>query len=473
MKWISVLFLFSSFLMACQPAIPADSPEPMTVTHTYTATDAPLLNPERGFFTPYELPGSAGFSPVRATGNTLVHLNIRLDDWRATDIPQNVLDGLETNFADIRDAGLKAIIRFAYNEGPYPDSEPDASKQQILRHIEQLTSLLQKNGDVLAWVEAGFIGAWGEWHTSTNGLDNLPDKQEILFALLKALPENRMVQVRYPANIIEMFPNPRNAVKARVAHHNDCFLSSDTDVGTYERDGVNTIERDQKYLAELTRFTPMSGETCAPNPPRSECASTIYEMELLHFSAINEAYHKGILRSWEEGGCLEQIANRLGYRLSLTSADFNEQVRPGGLLNLTVNITNSGFAALVNPRPLYVVLAGSDTLPPYRVKLELDPRRWQPGSSSFTAKVRLPSKIGEGDYNLALWLPDEIEALQQKPHYSVQIANEGMWDETTGYNILGKVNVDSSAAGSYKRVDFVEVEELHSTEVIPLPRSSP
>ena len=252
-----------------------------------------VLNPERGFFTPYELPGSPEFSPVRATGNTLVHLNIHLDDWRETDIPQDVLDGLDTNFADIRDAGLKAIIRFAYNEGPYPNSEPDASKVQILRHIEQFTPLLQKNADILAWMEAGFIGAWGEWHTSTNGLDNLPDKQEILFALLKALPENRMVQVRYPANIIEMFPNPLNALKARVAHHNDCFLSSDTDVGTYERDGVNTIERDQEYLAELTRFTPMSGETCAPNPPRSECDSAIPEMELLHFSAINEAYHKG------------------------------------------------------------------------------------------------------------------------------------------------------------------------------------
>src|SRR6185436_9839630 len=99
MKPISLLFLLSSLLMACQPALPSDSPEPLTVTHTYIATDAPLLNPERGFFTPYELPGSAGFSPVRATGNTIVHLNIRLDDRRATDIPQNVLDGLETNFA--------------------------------------------------------------------------------------------------------------------------------------------------------------------------------------------------------------------------------------------------------------------------------------------------------------------------------------------------------------------------------------
>src|SRR5215216_970696 len=356
MKCVIVFLLFLLSMTSC--ASSQTGPEPPAMKHTYAITDASLLNPERGFFTPYELPGSPGFSPVRATGNTLVHLNIRLDNWREMDIPQDVLGGLDTNFADIRDAGLKAIIRFAYNQGPYPDSEPDAPKAQILRHIEQLTPLLQKNADVIAWMEAGFIGAWGEWHTSTNGLDNLPDKQEILFALLKALPETRMVQVRYPANIIEMFPDPMDAVKARVAHHNDCFLSSDTDVGTYERDGVNTIERDQRYLAELTRFTPMSGETCAPNPPRSECASAIQEMELLHFSAINEAYHKGILRSWEDGGCMDEIKNRLGYRFSLVSAEFNEQVRPGGILNLRVNINNTGFASLVNRHPLNVVLDG-------------------------------------------------------------------------------------------------------------------
>jgi hypothetical protein len=457
--------------MSCQP-VPS-GPEPDLVSHTYTATDAPLLNPERGFFTPYQLPGYPGFSPVRATGNTLVHLNIRLDDWRESPIPQDVLGNLHTNFVDIRDAGLKAIIRFSYNEGPYPDSEPDASKEQILRHIEQLTLLLQQNADVIAWVEAGFIGAWGEWHTSTNGLDNLPDKKEILFALLRALPETRMVQVRYPANIIEMFPNPLDAAQARVAHHNDCFLSSETDVGTYERDGVNTIERDQKYLAELTRFTPMSGETCAPNPPRSECETAIQEMELLHFSAINEAYHKGILRSWDAdaGGCMDEIVNRLGYRLSLTSAEFNEQVRPGGLLNVTVQIENTGFASLMNPRPLFVVLQQSKSI--FLTKLELDPRTWQPGSSSFAAKIRLPSNMDEGHYNLALWLPDAAETLQQNPLYAVQFANEGVWDESTGYNILGKFNIDSSVTGSSKRVDFMQVEELISSAGSELQTSAP
>ncbi|MEW5871508.1 MAG: DUF4832 domain-containing protein [Chloroflexota bacterium] len=453
---LCILFVLACFIIGCQPA--SSSPEPVAVTHTYFATEAAFLNPERGFFTPYQLPGLAGFSPVRATGNTLVHLNIRLDDWREADIPQDVLDGLGQNFADIRDAGVKAIIRVAYNQGPYPDSEPDAPKAWILRHIQQLAPLLQKHGDVIAWAEAGFIGAWGEWHTSTNGLDNLADKRDILNALLAALPENRMAQVRYPANIIEMYPNPLDAVKARVSHHNDCFLSSDTDVGTYERDGVNTIVRDQAYLAELTRYTPMSGETCAPNPPRSECNSAIREMELLHVDALNEAYHKGILRSWEEGGCLAEIENRLGYRLALTTASFNERVRPGGLLALAVNLVNSGFAAPVNPRPVYIVLQEPNST--FLTRLDLDPRQWQPGSASFTVKLRLPSEIAEGQYQLALWLPDEAETLQSNPLYAVRFANEDTWDEKTGFNLLGSLSVDRAAGGSVKHTNFLTVEEL-------------
>ncbi len=462
LKLLSI-FLLSSLLLGCTPA--SSSPEPDSVSHTYAYSDASLLNPERGFFTPYELPSPAGFSSVRITGNTLVHLNIRLDDYRESDLPEEMLNGLQTNFNDIREAGVKAIIRFAYNKGPYPDSEPDASKSQILKHIQQLTPLLQNNTDVIVWVEAGFIGAWGEWHTSTNGLDNIQDKQDILNALLTAIPD-RFVQVRYPANIIEMYPNPDDAVTAGVAHHNDCFLSSETDVGTYERNGENTIERDQKYLAELTLYTPMSGETCAPFPPRSECTNALHEMELLHFSAINEAYHKGILRSWEEGGCLQEINDRMGYRLSLTSADFNERVRPGGLLNLNVNLQNTGFTSIVNERPLYVVLVGRDGIPPYATKLELDPRTWQPGGSSFTASIRLPSDMEEGEYNLALWLPDGSETLQANPLYAVQFANENIWDESTGYNILGTIAVDSSVAGSYERGKSMQVEELSTDTVV-------
>jgi hypothetical protein len=406
------------------------------------------------------------FRSLREQGYTLVHLNIHLDPWREIDIPQDVLTGLDANFVDIRQASLKAIIRFSYNQGSDSTSAQDASKAQILRHIEQLTPLLQKNADVIAWMEAGFIGEWGEWHSSTNGLNNIQDKQQILFALLNALPEARIVQVRYPSDIIEMFPTPAEAANVRVGHHNDCFVSSSTDVGTYEHNGTNTIERDQAYLKELTRLTPMSGETCAPNPPRSDCATALDEMASLHFSAISAVYHKDVLHSWKEGGCLEEINRRLGYRLKLTSASFNQEIRPGGILNLTVNLENTGFSSLINERSLFVVLQGDGNTHPYIVKLNLDPRTWEPGTVRWKARIVIPSVIPVGNYKLALWLPDEYESLRGNPLHAVQFANKNIWENTTGFNVLGTVTVTEQAIGSYQPGEMFRVLELVSSSKI-------
>src|SRR5690242_4023265 len=116
--------------------------------HTYIPSDASLLNPERGFYIPFELPNPVDFSAVRLTGYSLVHVYIRLDPRREINIPQDVLDSLNTNFANMREGGVKAIVRFSYNDGPYPESKPDASKKMILHHIQQVTSLLQNNVDV-------------------------------------------------------------------------------------------------------------------------------------------------------------------------------------------------------------------------------------------------------------------------------------------------------------------------------------
>ncbi len=470
MRILFILLLLFVFLVSCQPVPATQPPEPPLVFHTYLYSDAAVLNPERGFFSPFQLPGPVDFGSLRYQGYTLVHFNIHLDNWRDTDIPNNVLADLNTDFGELRQAGLKAIVRFSYNQGPALNPEPDASKTQILRHIEQLKPLLQKNADVIAWEEAGFIGAWGEWHNSTNGLDNIRDKRDVLSALLGALPETRMVQVRSPGDIIKMFPTPAEAMRARVAHHNDCFLSSATDMGTYEDDGQVTLARDLAYLSELTRFTPMSGETCAPNPPRSECSTALQEMTMLHFSAINKAYNQDVLQGWKDGGCMDEIDLGLGYRLSLTSADFNEQVRPGGEINLRVNLQNTGFASPINGRPLYVLLWDKEKNTSYKTRLEVDPRTWEPGRASFTTRLHVPSNAPEGVYELALWLPDEYPSIMTDPHYSIQFANKNVWDKATGLNILGSLKIKDDAIGSYQNGnEFRAVETISTTGTRNLP----
>src|SRR5699024_7204160 len=143
--------------------------------------------------------------------------------------------------------------------GPYPDSEPDASEARVLAHIAQLEPLLRAHEDVIALVQAGFIGAWGEWHTSTHGLDDDPDaRRAILEALLDALPTSRSTQLRCPAYKEVLFGDPLTEAEARsgshearVGHHNDCFVSSESDVGTYPS---GERERWVSYLAADTRF---------------------------------------------------------------------------------------------------------------------------------------------------------------------------------------------------------------------------
>lgn len=56
--------------------------------------------------------------------------------------------------------------------------------------------------------------------------------------------------------------------QTRTGHHNDCFLASDTDLGTYT-DG--NIDAEKSYIEVESKFTVMGGETCAVNAPRSEC----------------------------------------------------------------------------------------------------------------------------------------------------------------------------------------------------------
>ena len=48
-------------------------------------------------------------------------------------------------------------------------------------------------------VQAGMVGAWGEWHGSVQGLENSDEtKTAILEKLLSVVPEERQVQVRLP-----------------------------------------------------------------------------------------------------------------------------------------------------------------------------------------------------------------------------------------------------------------------------------
>ena len=418
----------------------------MTQIYMFPESTDVVMNPERGFLQVRDLPSvmdpngvqdPTDFSDIVAAGEKLVLGYVRLDPYRETPIPDAFLAQLQGLLDTMRAAGLSTVLRFAYNRGPYPNTEPDASEAQILAHIAQVTPLLQQNADIIAVVEAGFIGAWGEWDDSTNGLlDNPQTGLNIATALLNALPSSRAAQFRTPILKQAMFGGPATAFDgsftARSGHHNDCFLASDTDEGTYPTGDVAMWE---SFVASDTLFVPMGGETCLLNPPRSDCTTALSEMASLHYSFLNGVFSPDVIAAWQTQGCYDEMNLRLGYRFIADTLEVPTAVQAGQPFTIRIALHNEGFAAPFNERPAYVVLTGPERV---EVLLDEDPRTWR-DSVDIPAEVTIPSD-GAGRYSVALWLPSADIRSQSNPSYAIRLPN-AEWDAAGGLNILGTLDV--------------------------------
>ncbi|MFD0715323.1 Ig-like domain-containing protein [Paenibacillus sp. GCM10027626] len=440
---------FLSWLLSCLllvallPGVTAQaSSELDKTTRTYRENNENFMNPERGFMYNYS-PGDPYYAAdqSRLKGYSIAYWNIKLDEFRTKPISAQYLKQIEEQFQAVRKAGIKVVLRFSYDSTAKGN---DAALSVVLGHIEQLKPLLAQNSDVIAVLQAGFIGAWGEWHSSANNLTTTSNALPILKALLNALPENRMIQMRTPMKKEELLPNngiplqPEEAFsgsdRARVGHHNDCFISSATDVGTYP---AKEIERWKSYISADTRYTPHGGETCDLSP-YSTSKNAILEMERLHTSYLSSEYFQPVYSSWKSEGAFEEISRRMGYRIVLDDAAWTTEFHVGQLASIELNLRNVGFASMFNERPVFLVLDnGKDR---YNIPLAgVDPRFWAAGEKTHVeTQFSVPENVKPGDYQLALWLPDEAAALQNRPEYAVRLANEKIWDAGKGYNLLSE-----------------------------------
>ena len=443
------------FVMSLLPSMAAPvaddvlGAEPAAVS--YLPLDTDILNPERGLYVQVDLVNETNLQWVREQGSVIAFAYVRLDDYRNSAIPDTFLINLSRGFDAARAAGIKIIFRATYNFGI---GEEDAPQDRVLQHISQIQPLFEQHQDVIAVVQAGFIGAWGEWHSSTNGLNEPAVELEIRDALLAAVPDTRMVQFRYLRDIEAWSPTPLDegaaysaTPQARTAHHNDCFLSTDDDAGTYS---PGSVVDHKQYLEVASQFLVIGGETCQvefdTNLARRSCTVAREETARFHWSYLHEFFHMPTLQIWKDQGCWDEITQRLGYRYRLETSRLPQQVLAGATLTGDVTIANDGYATLFNPRPVYLVLNG-----PTRVEFQLDadPRRWAAGENTTLALAeQLPGCLPTGTYTIALWLPDASDSLRNRPDYAVRMANEGVWNETSGYNVLGEVAVPPGPAGA-------------------------
>ena len=415
---------------------------------SYPASDAVIANPERGFMR-YADCAAGGLSAqtmagYRAEGVTQVFCMVYLRSSRTSDLTAATLTALQRDLAAIRTAGLTTAPRSAYTDRSAGD---DAAPAQVLRHIAQLKPYLRDNADVIATMQTGFVGAWGEWYYTRNfgnagqvSPTDQANRKAVVDALLDALPTSRALQLRTPALKRGFFGTTAvtsaqafgGSAAARVGQHNDCFLASADDLGTWTNP---TAER--PYVQAETTYLPMGGETCATNPPRTDCSTALSELAQFHWSYLNADYHPDVLAGWRGTGCMTDIQRRLGYRLTLVDGTFSATASPGGTMRLRWSVRNDGWAAAYNPRPVQLVLLGAAGSTPRRLPLTADPRRWLPGTTTVVEQsVPLPADLAPGAYRLALALPDPVATLANRPEYAVQTANTGLWDPATGTNDL-------------------------------------
>ena len=437
-------------------------------TQTYTATTEIFANPERGFYH-YRSSGSGTYKALNQaelTGFrtnekvTLIWREFRLDAFKTTAISADFLAKMQTDFNILRNAGVKAIIRFNYTN----TDGTDASRAQVLAHINQLKAVVTANEDVISSVEAGFIGNYGEWwysnnfgtddHTATNTADRIAVGNAIM-----TLAPSRMVAFRTPtyqrliagATPVSATTAYNGSIVSRVAAHNDCFLSSSDDYGTY----INTTT-DPAYLESQSRYTFDGGETCSLTT-YSACTNAVATMKRFHFNYMNADYNTDVTANWQTNGCLDEIKRKLGYRFELLNADIVNGT-------LTVNLQNSGFANVFNARDAFIVARNTTTGVETPLKVNTNVRLWNAGATTRFTQVL--TTLPAGTYQLFLNLPDA--KLPTNPIYSIRMANNGTWDATKGYNNLNLTYTVGTTGGTTPPV-VVTPTPTNPTPTTPTP----
>ena len=420
----------------------------------FTESNKIFANPERGFYKHYDFLNSSA-SPLsvsalqaaRVESNiTLFYTGHYLTEFVKSDISDKFLNLVRKNMQALREAGAKCILRFAYTNSqskhPY-----DAEPKWVARHIEQLKPILQEYSDVILCFQSGFIGVWGEGYYTDNFFfdPQTPEehklRKEVIDAMLDAIPADRQVALRTPMFKRNMYATSYTdtltlataydgSAKARICAFNDCFGASADDYGTFI--GKDTRE----YWRKETRYTLMGGETCGLSD-YCKCRQSIEDCEDFHWTYMNSGYNADVLNRWESDGCMNEVKRRLGYRLSLKDVA-TSKASAGKALRVRFNIKNSGFAAPGNPRHIELVLVdgnGKKTL--YEFK-DVDVRYWFANETVTVDKLIDLPKDASGNCTLYLNLPDPKATIHDNPLFSIRLANDGVWNEKTGYNKIAE-----------------------------------
>ncbi|MGA9998096.1 MAG: DUF4832 domain-containing protein [Pyrinomonadaceae bacterium] len=487
-------------ILACAMTLPLPAAAQAPVATSYKESKDVIANPERGLYFNEGVDGIdhstgcwANYKPenrltleklksIRARGLSLLYLQYDLGAYREADkIESRFIDCIKTDFNNVRAAGLKVILRFAYNprhrvngakSEVYEDYQEnveasgecnkigdeanlcEAKLEKIKRQLqdEEFAGLIRGNSDVIALWQAGFLGKYGEWYYTRDdvglkGKQNFHASAEIIKLMLDILPAPGIVQVRTPRYKCEMIKALTNTssceangltgdakvFEERIGFYNDCFYDKDKSDGeTYcnpvvEKCSDGTVVKYWRdYLAMKGMKYPVGGETC--NTVRSGSWKTVLEeFSRFHWSFFSEARLNETKVGWTSISKRSDLQKYLGYRLYLKESVFKQSVMAGEKLTVQLTFSNSGWAAPFHPRDSELILreecqdlAKCGKTVPLGIKtvpLSIDIRDWLPNTSQVTTAIIDTQGLAEGSYELLLNFPDKAKDKLKLPEY--------------------------------------------------------
>ncbi len=447
---------------------------PTMNTLNFTPSSELFPNPERGWIVHRYSNDMWDIASLRGSAEkiSLMLLKVNIGAFRDADhISAAKLNEIKAALQLCRDNGIKALMRSAYSFDEVLAPDP-ADINRMANHVKDMKGIYYDYKDVIIAVEMGMFGPWGEMHSSSQSTISTsfyyPIKTEALkiihAAYMDALPSDRQVIVRRPFYIREIVGDviPLNesdaysgSAKARTGYHNDAYLSTIDESGTFAHGWNRQQELD--YIHQMTRFTFFGAETIGtPNGTYNNATNALLESRYQHLTYLHRDYYTPIYDAWGADTKAEFTRN-LGYRFALNNVNYTSQVAPGGKLEINFNISNNGFANLYNPRIVELVLENGTQQ--YRTSISVNPRTWEANgvAQSFTRAFHIPYNITAGTWKVYLALPDASAALKSDARYAIRFANANTWDER-GLNLLFNLPIAVGAPGSISNeTQFFEI----------------
>ena len=300
---------------------------------------------------------------------TLAQTYVYLTDYHEREeLPESVFIRLRGIFQILREFGLRALLRFAYQ---WKDDGSDEADGAIMcAHMDQLFPVVAENLDVVHVYQAGFLGLWGEWHGYTKPVD----PAVIMTHIAETCPQPLFVQTRIPSQ--KNLVSDDNPAKARLSYHNDSIFgekhpaSGNVDPGTPDTEQIRRECHQYPIDGEL-----FWGAYCANNehgyfPDPFRVLDWLYDQRFTSLSVVHNYFENGYgspyaMARWrsipltipmlldrgihadpdyfaEERDVFECLRDHLGYRLKAQKIHVSQEQNA---LEVTLHVVNYGFAA--------------------------------------------------------------------------------------------------------------------------------